>query len=292
MPSVMRCVSSNFPRKSPGKSPRHRKARKVRKSPKARKKPEKPQKPEKSKAPRNRHKTPGRPRLPARRRNSRNRRAVPPRPVAGDSVAGMSSGSADDSAEAAAEHTAAPDGAGPGRAPGGNGALPAKALSVRRARTSDIPAVRTLLDSYVRKGILLDKATVTLYEDIQEFWVAERDDNAEVVGCGALHVMWEDLAEVRTLAVNPEVRGAGVGHQVLGKLLQTARWLGVRRVFCLTFEVDFFARHGFVEIGETPVDHDVYSELLRSYDEGVAEFLGLERVKPNTLGNSRMLLHL
>ncbi|MEV1026924.1 amino-acid N-acetyltransferase [Streptomyces sp. NPDC050264] len=171
----------------------------------------------------------------------------------------------------------------------------AKAVTVRRARTADVPAVRRLLDAYSRQGILLDKATVTLYEDIQEFWVAERDDNAEVVGCGALHVMWEDLAEVRTLAVNPQVKGVGVGHLVLDKLLQTARWLGVRRVFCLTFEVEFFVKHGFVEIGETPVDTvdtDVYSELLRSYDEGVAEFLGLERVKPNTLGNSRMLLHL
>ncbi|WP_455353653.1 amino-acid N-acetyltransferase [Streptomyces sp. SYSU K217416] len=168
----------------------------------------------------------------------------------------------------------------------------AKAVTIRRARTSDVPTVRRLLDSYVRDRILLDKATVTLYEDIQEFWVAERDEDARVVGCGALHVMWEDLAEVRTLAIDREFRGAGVGHQVLGKLLQTARWLGVRRVFCLTFEVDFFAKHGFVEIGETPVDGDVYSELLRSYDEGVAEFLGLERVKPNTLGNSRMLLHL
>ncbi|MFI6486623.1 amino-acid N-acetyltransferase [Streptomyces sp. NPDC050564] len=168
----------------------------------------------------------------------------------------------------------------------------AKAITVRRARTSDVPAVRRLLDANVRRRILLDKATVTLYEDIQEFWVAERDDNAEVVGCGALHVMWEDLAEVRTLAVNPAVKGLGVGHQLLEKLLQTARWLGVRRVFCLTFEVEFFAKHGFVEIGETPVDTDVYAELLRSYDEGVAEFLGLERVKPNTLGNSRMLLHL
>ncbi|NEB80582.1 amino-acid N-acetyltransferase [Streptomyces sp. SID14478] len=170
-----------------------------------------------------------------------------------------------------------------------------KAVTVRRARTADVPAVRRLLDAYSRHGILLDKATVTLYEDIQEFWVAERDDNAEVVGCGALHIMWEDLAEVRTLAVNPQVKGSGVGHQVLEKLLQTARWIGVRRVFCLTFEVEFFVKHGFVEIGETPVDTvdtDVYSELLRSYDEGVAEFLGLERVKPNTLGNSRMLLHL
>lgn len=172
----------------------------------------------------------------------------------------------------------------------------AKTLTVRRARTSDVPGLRRLLDSYVRKGILLDKATVTLYEDIQEFWVAEGTDggggDTELVGCGALHVMWEDLAEVRTLAVDPVVKGTRAGHHLLEKLLETARWLGVRRVFCLTFEVDFFTKHGFVEIGETPVDTDVYSELLRSYDEGVAEFLGLERVKPNTLGNSRMLLHL
>ncbi|WP_078910154.1 amino-acid N-acetyltransferase [Streptomyces sp. NRRL S-87] len=172
--------------------------------------------------------------------------------------------------------------------PGAN----AKAVTIRRARTTDVAALRRLLDQYVSQRILLDKAPVTLYEDIQEFWVAEREVDGRVVGCGALHVMWEDLAEVRTLAVDRELKGAGVGHQLLDKLLQTARWLGVRRVFCLTFEVDFFAHHGFVEIGETPVDTDVYSELLRSYDEGVAEFLGLERVKPNTLGNSRMLLHL
>lgn len=165
-------------------------------------------------------------------------------------------------------------------------------VTIRRARTADVPAVRRLLDSYVRDRILLDKPTVTLYEDIQEFWVAERDEDAAVVACGALHVMWEDLAEVRTLAVDPLLRGAGVGHQLLAKLLQTARWLGVRRIFCLTFEVDFFAKHGFHETGDTPVDGDVFGELLRSNDEGVAEFLDLERVKPNTLGNSRMLLQL
>ncbi|MQY14654.1 Amino-acid acetyltransferase [Streptomyces sp. RB5] len=164
-------------------------------------------------------------------------------------------------------------------------------VTVRRARTTDVRELRRLLDAYAGK-VLLDKATVTLYEDIQEFWVAERDEDGRVVGCGALHVMWEDLAEVRTLAVDPTVRRSGVGHLLLDKLLQTARWLGVRRIFCLTFEVDFFAKHGFTEIGETPVDTDVYGELLRSYDEGVAEFLGLERVKPNTLGNSRMLLQL
>jgi amino-acid N-acetyltransferase len=170
--------------------------------------------------------------------------------------------------------------------------LKSNEVTIRRARTGDVPALRRLLDAYVRDRILLDKATVTLYEDIQEFWVAERDEDANVVACGALHVMWEDLAEVRTLAVDQTLRGRGVGHLLLGKLLQTARWLGVRRIFCLTFEVDFFAKHGFVEIGETPVDGDVFGELLRSNDEGVAEFLDLERVKPNTLGNSRMLLQL
>ncbi|GAA3488031.1 MULTISPECIES: amino-acid N-acetyltransferase [Streptomyces] len=177
-------------------------------------------------------------------------------------------------------------------APAGVPAAFPVAVTVRRARTGDVRAIRALVDAYARESILLDKANVTLYEDIQEFWVAERDEDARVIGCGALHVMWEDLAEVRTLAVDPALKGAGVGHLVLDKLLQTARWIGVRRVFCLTFEVGFFAKHGFVEIGESPVDTDVYSELLRSHDEGVAEFLGLERVKPNTLGNSRMLLHL
>jgi amino-acid N-acetyltransferase len=152
--------------------------------------------------------------------------------------------------------------------------------------------IRRLLDGYVQRGILLDKATVTLYEDIQEFWVAERDSDGRVVACGALHVMWEDLAEVRTLAVDLVCRGEGIGHLLLSALLDTARELGVQRIFCLTFEVDFFIRHGFAEIDGAPVSHDVYEELLRSYDEGVAEFLDLERVKPNTLGNTRMLLHL
>ena len=71
-----------------------------------------------------------------------------------------------------------------------------------------------------------------------------------------------------------------------------ARTLGLARVFCLTFEVDFFASHGFQVIQGTPVDPAVYAELLRSHDDGVAEFLDLARVKPNTLGNTRMLLEL
>ncbi|GHE38921.1 putative acetyltransferase [Streptosporangium violaceochromogenes] len=165
------------------------------------------------------------------------------------------------------------------------------AVVVRRARTPDVRIIRRLVDIYAGAGPrLLEKATVTLYEDVQEFWVAEVD--GEVVGCGALHVLWEDLAEIRTVAVDPRRRGLGVGHRIVSELIRAAGELGLRRVFCLTFEVDFFARHGFREIQGTPIPPEVYAELLASYDEGVAEFLDLERVKPNTLGNTRMLLHL
>jgi amino-acid N-acetyltransferase len=165
-------------------------------------------------------------------------------------------------------------------------------VEIRRARTSDIRAIRSLVDTYTSDRRLLSKATVTLYEAVQEFWVAVEADEERVVGCGALHVMWEDLAELRTVAVDPACRGRKIGHRLVAELLDEARELGVARVFCLTFETRFFGSFGFAEIDGAPVPPGVYEQLLRSYDEGVAEFLDLERVKPNTLGNTRMLLHL
>jgi amino-acid N-acetyltransferase len=168
----------------------------------------------------------------------------------------------------------------------------AMAYTIRSARTRDVPVIRKLIDANVESGRLLSKATVTLYEDIQEFCVAELSAGAPLAGCGALHVMWEDLAEIRTVAVSEDCQGLGIGHGIVDTLLDRARALGVQRVFVLTFAVDFFAGHGFWEISGTPVAAEVYPELLRSYDEGVAEFLDLEWVKPNTLGNTRMLLRL
>ncbi|CAM3401039.1 amino-acid N-acetyltransferase [Isoptericola cucumis] len=187
------------------------------------------------------------------------------------------------------------------------------AFAVRPALPVDMRAVRGLVEPYARGRILLAKEMVGYYEAVQEFLVAtgpapgsqldsdahahahadaNSDSDSAVVGCGALHVMWDDLAEVRTLAVDPAWRGRRVGHALLDALIERARGLGLRRVFCLTFEVEFFAAHGFREIDGTPVTAEVYAELLRSHDDGVAEFLDLARVKPNTLGNARMLLEL
>ncbi|QEO15091.1 amino-acid N-acetyltransferase [Agromyces intestinalis] len=161
-------------------------------------------------------------------------------------------------------------------------------FTVRRARTSDIPSILALVEPLVTRRILLGKERVDLYGAVQEFRVAETTAG-EVIGCGGLHVMWEDLGEVRTLAVADLWLGRGVGHALLTALESDARELGLSRLFCLTFEVGFFGRNGFQDMGDETVDPDVYAELVRSHDEGVAEFLDLARVKQNTLGNTRML---
>ncbi len=160
-------------------------------------------------------------------------------------------------------------------------------IVIRPARTSDIKAIRKIIDTYSLQRRLLSKETVMLYESVQEFFVAEKDN--EIIGCGALHVLWEDLGEVRTVAVNEAFRGQKIGHQILSAIIERAKSLGLKRLFCLTFETEFFGKQGFSEIQGAPVEPDVYQQLLRSYDEGIAEFLDLESVKPNTLGNTRML---
>lgn len=160
-------------------------------------------------------------------------------------------------------------------------------ITIRPARTSDVKAIRELVDSFAAPGKMLSKETVYLYESVQEFTVAE--SNGVIIGCGALHVLWEDLAEVRTVAVSENFQKQGVGHKILEAIIDRAHAIGVERIFCLTFQTKFFGAHGFVEIEGTPVESDVYQQLLHSYDAGVAEFLDLESVKPNTLGNTRML---
>jgi len=161
---------------------------------------------------------------------------------------------------------------------------------IRSALPRDVPAISSIIEPYAAQGILLAKQHVALYESVQEFLVAEVAD--AVVGCGALHVFWEDLAEVRTLAVHPPFLGRGIGSALLERLVNRARELEINRVFCLTFEVEFFTRHGFTALPGVEVPGPLFDELLLSHDDGVAEFLDLARVKANTLGNTRMLRYL
>lgn len=169
-------------------------------------------------------------------------------------------------------------------------------VRVRPAMPADAVAIRDLVEPYANhaKHILIPRDLVGYYEDVPEFLVAEVPDGDvwKPVGCGALHIMWQHLGEVRTLAVHADHIREGVGHALLERLIERARQFGLRELFCLTFEVEFFARHGFQEVTGPVVEPEVFVELLRSHDNGVAEFLDLARVKPNTLGNTRMLLRL
>lgn len=167
------------------------------------------------------------------------------------------------------------------------------AVQVRTATTQDVVSIVKLMEPLVSKRILLGKDLVELYGAVPEFVVAV-DAAGDVVGYGALHVMWEHLGEVRTLGVAENQLGLGVGRAILEALEERAHALGLQQLFCLTFETEFFTRNGFEPVEEDTalVAADVYAELLRSTDEGVAEFLDLARVKPNTLGNTRMLKRL
>ncbi|MBP1325762.1 amino-acid N-acetyltransferase [Leucobacter exalbidus] len=173
-------------------------------------------------------------------------------------------------------------------------------IFIRPARTGDVPRMVELMEPLVTRRILLGKDLVALYGAVPEFLVACQVSTASgtsvetVIGYGAVHVMWDQLGEVRTLGVSDDWLGHGVGHRLLTALETRARDLGLTELFCLTFETAFFERHGFENVQEDGelVAADVYAELLRSTDEGVAEFLDLARVKPNTLGNTRMIKHL
>ncbi len=167
--------------------------------------------------------------------------------------------------------------------------LPPDIPVVRRARVGDVRRIKQLVDFYAGP-IMLEKTLANLFEDLPEFWVAEY--RGQVMACGALHVLWEDLGEIRTVATDPQVRGRGIGRAVCETIVDEARRLDLARLFVLTFEVSFFGALGFHQIDELNLNPEAQAELRASYDAGVAEFLDLPHVKPNTLGNTRMLLRL
>ena len=151
--------------------------------------------------------------------------------------------------------------------------------------------MKALVDVYAGSGRkLLAKELVTLYEDVQDFLVAEQDGDGRGVRRAARAVgrpRRDPHPGGPSRATRPRHRRAWCSTADRHRSRS-----GPHQLFALTFHTEFFARHGFAEIDGTPVDPDTYDALRRSYDPGVAEFLGLEYVKPNTLGNTRMLRRL
>lgn len=134
-------------------------------------------------------------------------------------------------------------------------------LVVERARLSDIPAIRRLIDPFAQRDEMLPRSYSELYESIREYWIARRD--GEVVGCAALHIFWHDLAEVRGLAVREDQQGSGVGRKLVEACTEEARELGIRTVFALTLKPGFFERLGFVIRDIATLPHKVWGECYR-----------------------------
>lgn len=131
---------------------------------------------------------------------------------------------------------------------------------IRRARIPDARGIHQLLLSYAREGQLLGRSMVDIYAAIRDFYVYEED--GRILGIGALAICWEDLAEVRSLAVIPGQQGKGIGRNIVENCLIEARELGIKKVFALTYEPDFFKKLGFHDIDKSELPQKVWGDCI------------------------------
>jgi amino-acid N-acetyltransferase len=131
---------------------------------------------------------------------------------------------------------------------------------IRRARIPDARIIHQLLLTYAKEGQLLGRSLAAIYDTIRDFYVYE--ENGQVLGIGALAICWEDLAEVRSLAVVPGQHGKGIGRKIVEKCLLEAKDLGLKRVFALTYQPEFFKKLGFVEIDKAQLPQKVWGDCI------------------------------
>jgi amino-acid N-acetyltransferase len=132
---------------------------------------------------------------------------------------------------------------------------------IRKARIPDAKAIQKLLVDYAREGLMLPRSLSEIYEGIRDFYVYEED--GQVLGTVCLHICWEDLAEVRSLAVAGDQGGRGIGRRLVQACLDEAREVGLKRVFALTYQQQFFERLGFGLIEKSELPHKIWSDCLK-----------------------------
>lgn len=134
-------------------------------------------------------------------------------------------------------------------------------MKIRKAKIPDLKDVHKLINEFARKEEIIPRSINELYENIRDFIVFE--DNGKVYGTCALHVLWEDLAEIRSLAVKKEYQGIGIGRKLVKRCLIEAKALGVRRVFVLTYHPTFFKKLGFVDIDKSSLPQKIWGDCVR-----------------------------
>jgi len=134
-------------------------------------------------------------------------------------------------------------------------------MNVRHAKISDVPAIHALISSYAERDRMLFRSPADIYENLQTFSVAEAD--GRVVGCCAMEIIWSDLAEIKSLAVEAAHKNEGIGTALVGAALEQAAALGVPKVFALTLEPVFFQKQGFTVVAKEALPMKVWSDCAR-----------------------------
>lgn len=132
---------------------------------------------------------------------------------------------------------------------------------IRKAKLKDVKEIQKLIKLYSSRGEILPRSLIDLYDQLRDFFVYLR--NRKVVGICALHICWENLGEIRSLAVHEEVRHRGIGAKLVRACLEEARELGVKKVFALTYQPKFFGRLGFKEVDKTVLPHKIWADCLK-----------------------------
>lgn len=134
-------------------------------------------------------------------------------------------------------------------------------MKIRKALISDVKQVQRLVNEFAKKEEMLPRSLNDLYENIRDLFVYE--DKGQVSGACALHILWDDLAEIRSLAVSRELQGRGIGKQLLKTCLKEAKQLGIKRVFALTYQPEFFRKIGFADIDKSKLPQKIWGDCLR-----------------------------
>lgn len=134
---------------------------------------------------------------------------------------------------------------------------------IQKARLLDVKTIYKLIAEQSQSGRILARAMSELYSQIRDFSLYEDDQTKSIIGCGALQPVWEDLAEIRSLAVSTDYQGRGIGSKLISALLQEAREMGIRKVFVLTYRQSLFERLGFKVMDRNLLPHKIWADCIR-----------------------------
>jgi amino-acid N-acetyltransferase len=134
---------------------------------------------------------------------------------------------------------------------------------IRKAAISDIKPIHQIIGEQAQFGHILPRPMAELYGGVRDFSVALEEDSGDIIGCGALQIIWEDLAEIRSLAVRQVRQDQGIGTQLIEALMQEARKMGVKRVFVLTYRPRLFERQGFSQMDKSELPHKIWADCIK-----------------------------